>query len=1642
MRNHHKTRSSKCCGRAPGVSTAILGCALTLATRTLILAILTAFFNSSSSQNFQPIDASFSPIGPPPQKFQSNPAVETVSRMFPVGQRAPPTNAWWTSWVQMSGTDDSTPAIDMQPYLVKVLSSGLRVAAPHDMTWDSECAASKCVKNAYNRNVTITTSTGLTVVEVESFDELSVTFRWRRSATASVAMRATLLQGSPYITVQFLSAAPVFQTFLDSWSGILPSSIARDAMNKFKLPCASGLTWLIYSTSAQSLSLSAGAGFTATGPSFSGRWRVAMLLSRFAIPYGWTRQSMDASSATFMSQLDKYANVYATGGQVQVGVETGVARPRAMMRYQFTTATMWGPAATQLLMYSMTHHRQYLVSPSPPAANGTGQLTCKGVRGNLIVLEGNTWTLAYTMPDVLWSAPGGIKNQAYITPIINQLLQTDVNSNLLGGEVYKTSQTLADMGRIAEIAAELAPYDSRLAGAAATLRQRIASHLASWLAPSSPSSFGLVYDDKWGGIVSAFGSWNNSMKPASGRNEEDKNNIYWHHLAHYGPFIYAAAVLAKANQTWATANRAAVLALVRDVANPRLNGSDPYFPYARYMDWWAGHAWATGLATVAIDGEVKDWGKWQECSGAAVGAYYSIALFGAATNDVQMQTWGQVLAAIEAGSVFKYWQIPAAGSDAYPSGTFAALEGAVDRTYAGYSNDGKRVPGKIFQARVKFMTQVGDAISELPVIYGLQWAPFLPGASDFLLRQPWIGDAYAAVASAPVTSSNAPAWEAFRAMARAAAGDRAGAWSVAMAVVPNNSANSVDATNTQGLRHSKTSILYWIATRGSSTTGNPPSVQPSSPRPPSPPPPRVPPSPSPSPPPPPPPSRPPPPPPPSSPPPPPPPPPPSPPRPPVPLPPPPPPPIPPSPSNLPTSSSPPMYTPLNPAIGTSAPPGLTNFTNTYHTYMDGTTTVRLERAPSMPSRFFPFPTNSWWSTWTHVSQYTLKMGEELVAMHPWRVKVLPLGMELIPPGTQFVSQWNFIISSGSPYLSVTAAEGLGSRNVSAGNEMGVTFEWNRANGAAGSMQSIMLQGCPFINVRYNGLTPVVTQLPKVALIEGLGTFTGRTFKVMNNAGMRFKYYFSSQVTATITARSLRLAAPFTGVMRIALLSSDYLPQLSAASAEQLYDANVDIYPTAATTSFGYQSGSGSGSSETGILRISFTTASMSGSYQGQLLMLSMPHHRTHLIYPAIADASGVTIADLRGALKPVLGSDWYLAYQLSNIAWNAPNGVSNATMRSAVIAALKTDASSWQGRTPVVDSYFGSSDLAALGRMAVIADELSAAATTTATEANDLRAVASSLRTLLRNYVSARIVTNPGVEASLVYDTTWGGLILYRDAFTHTSNFFGNSEYNDHHFHYGYLLYAAAALAKGDPTWLAAKKDSLLAIVRDFANPRRDDPWFPLARMMDWWGGHSWASGILALGDSKNQESSSEAVNAYYAVSLLGRVLGDPDLTRWGQLLTAIEVSGAQHYWQIPSSSSVYPAPFRDNKVVGVLWNSKVDYGTWFGSNPSQIHGIQYIPFTPISEVLLQQDWVAESYPIASSRPDPLLPPCWTQFPVLAKAIVDPDAAWSSIMSISSPTAFYGAWAAHPKSVELYWIASRKTSGSQTTAGRRLLQQL
>jgi len=225
-------------------------------------------------------------------------------------------------------------------------------------------------------------------------------------------------------------------------------------------------------------------------------------------------------------------------------------------------------------------------------------------------------------------------------------------------------------------------------------------------------------------------------------------------------------------------------------------------------------------------------------------------------------------------------------------------------------------------------------------------------------------------------------------------------------------------------------------------------------------------------------------------------------------------------------------------------------------------------------------------------------------------------------------------------------------------------------------------------------------------------------------------------------------------------------------------------------------------------------------------------------------------------------------------------------------------------------------------------------------------------------------------------------------------------------------------LAKSDEAWREEYGDKALWLVRDIANPSAKDTFITPFRSMDWFRGHSWASGLFPFADGRNQESTSEAVNAWYSMQLLGEALENEDVKNIGRVLLALETASAQTYWQVTADSTVYPEPFKNNGAVGVLWSTKADFGTWFGPNPEYVYGIQLLPITPISESLISKDWVQDAWPVISETTAAAEDP-WKAFLIAAHATVDKEAAWEDAQALTTLDDGLS------RTALLYWIATR-----------------
>jgi len=437
----------------------------------------------------------------------------------------------------------------------------------------------------------------------------------------------------------------------------------------------------------------------------------------------------------------------------------------------------------------------------------------------------------------------------------------------------------------------------------------------------------------------------------------------------------------------------------------------------------------------------------------------------------------------------------------------------------------------------------------------------------------------------------------------------------------------------------------------------------------------------------------------------------------------------------------------------------------------------------------------------------------------------------------------------------------------------------------------------------------------------------------------------------------------------------------------------------------------------------------SGENPTDLLMFALPHHFEQMNLNQNGNGS-FCIESLLGNVCPVISSRWSLLEELDDLSFRAPR-VPSHTAIPDLVKALNEDINF---RMPeyfergVGDTYFSGKILAKLGRILVIAEELMELQelqrskeetvqisgvrkiTQYLKEDEEVSKTMEALKDLVlpdeHTFLSAldhlrsgvEIWINGTAEAPFLYDEVWGGIIncgcMFNDktwscnnkfpncpALSDAGLNFGNGFYNDHHFHYGYHIYAAAVVAHFDAGWGKKHFEDVLLLVRDIANPSQLDTSFPVFRHKDIYLGGSWASGIVIppLLNGRNQESSSEAIASYESVGLYGDVMAkiwaeakDTEKERAslhvrdvGRLLTSTELRSADRYWHVrldDPSRQVYPKEYNE-PVIGILWNCMAQFQTFFGGAAHLAYGIQLIPLTPISEKRDNYTWVQTLYP-------------------------------------------------------------------------------
>jgi endoglucanase Acf2 len=556
------------------------------------------------------------------------------------------------------------------------------------------------------------------------------------------------------------------------------------------------------------------------------------------------------------------------------------------------------------------------------------------------------------------------------------------------------------------------------------------------------------------------------------------------------------------------------------------------------------------------------------------------------------------------------------------------------------------------------------------------------------------------------------------------------------------------------------------------------------------------------------------------------------------------------------------------------------------------------------------PTNDWWS-----SLAWMKYSERQYA-HPLAVMAEAGGMRVFYPGNSIAANkdaiFGFMPEKADDFvIGCTSAASFADARVESFSDWFVTARF----GSPGSGMSVSYgHGSPYVYILYDGGGQAKLTFAKPPTVwsgsaksAALGvTIGGRHYGLFGPTGSSWEGIGA----ATMTNHSG--GKPYFSVA--------VLPDATEQTLA-LFEKHAHAHVTDTKVQWNYDP-------KTSIVRTQFkcVTKPYEGADGGTLLAL-YPHQWRNCTTPFLEQS----YKSVRGTMLLVEGDSFTTSMKYYGVLPALPTAADCDKVKLAAYIQSTADAPS----RGISDTYGDGKWMGTLATLIPIAEECGGSADASAQTMRD------HLRARLEQWLNPREAAGTPARKStpaFYYDSNWGTLIGY------PASFGSDQELNDHHFHYGYFFKAAAEIARHDPAWAADDKwgGMLRLLIRDVASADRADPLFPFLRNFDPYAGHSWASGHARFGDGNNNESSSEAMNAWCGLILLGEAIDDKPLRDLGIYLYTTEMNAIQEYWfdvHGDNRPPAYPA-----SVVTMVWGGKGANGTWFSNRPSVVHGINFLP--------------------------------------------------------------------------------------------------
>jgi len=551
----------------------------------------------------------------------------------------------------------------------------------------------------------------------------------------------------------------------------------------------------------------------------------------------------------------------------------------------------------------------------------------------------------------------------------------------------------------------------------------------------------------------------------------------------------------------------------------------------------------------------------------------------------------------------------------------------------------------------------------------------------------------------------------------------------------------------------------------------------------------------------------------------------------------------------------------------------------------------------------PVPTNDWWSSLIKNNFVTNLFN------YPLAFKTSATGLVVCyitaPSGgggsSQPVSDVNPIIV-GVSNLNVSKA------TVSDYSDWTVTTNWN---GSGHDFNTTIGMGMPFVYFIKGGsdVAQVVVNSGSVTINSEILLITG------SQNSSNYAIYAPAGSTWTQSGTTYTSSLNGKNYWSMAFLPPGVSNSLTVATEYKKY---AYVFPTSTKASWNYNQA-------TSVVHTNFSVSYDVKEGTDTLVLQGLLPHQWGYLASDSPQPLAYSYPSIRGEIKTLAGNNFAVENTFYGILPTLPYldnyspGFSPVTLNEKINLIENDVLSTW------TDSYNEGQVMNRLIQTARIADIMGN------TGARDK--MVETIKTRLENWLTAE----PGEVAFLFYyNSTWSTLIGY------PAGYGQDGSLNDHHFHWGYFIHAAAFIEQFHPGWAADWGPMINMLIRDCADSDRNDPLFPFLRNFSPYAGHCWADGFAASPFGNNQESSSESMQFNSSLIHWGTMIGNNAIRDLGIYLYTTEQTAIDEYWFDKNHRTLKPE--YNFSMVSRIWGNGYDNQTFWTGDIAAMYGIEMYP--------------------------------------------------------------------------------------------------